>query len=106
MSQELKSIKESLPSPEELYQRARDLQPILKARAAKAAELRYVPPETIQDFKDLGFWDFHRLLPCKELDGFILYPSFPFVSIAFFESLAFFCIERTRIKLFAILFES
>jgi len=56
MSQELKNIKESIPTPEDLYQRARELQPTLRARAAKAAELRYVPPETIQDFKDLGFF--------------------------------------------------
>ena len=71
MSQELKNIKESIPSPEELYQRAKDLQPILRTRAAQAAELRYVPPETIQDFKDLGFF---KIVQAKSWGGYEMNP--------------------------------
>ncbi len=71
MSQELKNIKESIPSPEELYQRAKDLQPKLRSRAAQAAELRYVPPETIQDFKDLGFF---KIVQAKSWGGYEMNP--------------------------------
>ena len=45
-----------IPTREELIQRARDLAPTLRERASKAAELRYLPEETIEDFHRLGFF--------------------------------------------------
>ena len=43
-----------IPSPEKLYQLARDLQQTLRNRAEDTAKLRRLSDETIQDFKDLG----------------------------------------------------
>jgi hypothetical protein len=40
-----------IPSPDELYDRARKLQPVLIEREEETAELRRLPDETIQDLK-------------------------------------------------------
>ena len=45
-----------IPSPEELFQRARDFHSILKEREEATAKLRRLPDETIQEMKDLGFF--------------------------------------------------
>jgi len=45
-----------IPSPEDLYKRARDFHPVLIAREDETAKLRRLPDETIQDLKDLGFF--------------------------------------------------
>jgi 3-hydroxy-9,10-secoandrosta-1,3,5(10)-triene-9,17-dione monooxygenase len=42
-------------SREELIERARALIPVVRERAAQAAELRRLPSETIQDYLDAGF---------------------------------------------------
>jgi 3-hydroxy-9,10-secoandrosta-1,3,5(10)-triene-9,17-dione monooxygenase len=42
------------PTPAELVERASALVPALEARAPEAEELRRVPDETVQDFKDAG----------------------------------------------------
>ncbi len=47
---------QEIPSPEDLYQRAQSLKPILEERADKAAELRRLPDETMKDLKDQGFF--------------------------------------------------
>ena len=64
-------INNLVPSAEELYMRARDLHPILYERAAKAAELRRLPDETIQDFKDLGFF---KIVQPKRWGGYEMDP--------------------------------
>ena len=67
--------KNSIPSPDDLYKRARDIKPTLEARAEEAANLRRLPDETIQDFKDLGF--FKILQPIRwggfEMDPIVFY---------------------------------
>jgi alkylation response protein AidB-like acyl-CoA dehydrogenase len=40
---------------EELVKRATALIPVVRERSAKAAELRKLPPETLEDFKNAGF---------------------------------------------------
>ncbi|MBT3851959.1 MAG: hypothetical protein HOF62_06105, partial [Gammaproteobacteria bacterium] len=50
------ATKNLVPSPEELYKLARDLKPTLLNRAEDTAKLRRLTDETIQDFKDLGFF--------------------------------------------------
>ncbi len=57
---------------EELVERARKLAPVLKERAAKAAELRRVPEETIADFHAAGL--FKAVRP-KKWGGYELNPS-------------------------------
>jgi 3-hydroxy-9,10-secoandrosta-1,3,5(10)-triene-9,17-dione monooxygenase len=42
-------------SHDELVDRARDLIPVLRERGALAEELRMLPPETVEDFKQAGF---------------------------------------------------
>ena len=46
----------TIPSAEDLYKRAEDINPVLKSRAAETAKLRRLTDDTIQDFKDLGFF--------------------------------------------------
>ena len=41
----------SIPSADELYKKAKKLQPALLKRADQTAELRRLPDETIQDLK-------------------------------------------------------
>jgi 3-hydroxy-9,10-secoandrosta-1,3,5(10)-triene-9,17-dione monooxygenase len=52
-----------IPSPEELFDRARTLIPMLRERADASAAVGRVPEETIQTFKDAGF--FKILQPCR-----------------------------------------
>lgn len=59
-------------SGEELIRRARELQPILAARAEKAAELRRVPEETIADFQRAGFF---RMLQPSRWGGLEVHPN-------------------------------
>ncbi len=63
--------KKSIPSPEELYKRARDIKPVLESRAEETANLRRLPDETIKDFKDLGFF---RILQPARWDGYEMDP--------------------------------
>lgn len=42
-------------APDELVERARALVPVVRERSAEATELRKLPPETVEDFKRLGF---------------------------------------------------
>ena len=63
--------KKSIPSPEELYKRARDIKPVLESRAEETANLRRLPDETIKDFKDLGFF---RILQPVRWDGYEMDP--------------------------------
>jgi len=69
------ATKNLVPSPEELYNLARDLKPTLLNRAEETAKLRRLTDETIQDFKDLGF--FKILQPIRwggyEMDPIIFY---------------------------------
>jgi len=60
-----------VPTEDELYKRAKDLQPTLTERAEKAAELRRLPDETIQDFKDLGFF---KIVQPKRWGGYEMDP--------------------------------
>lgn len=60
-----------VPTAEELYKRAKDLQPTLTERVEKAAELRRLPDETIQDFKDLGFF---KIVQPKRWGGYEMDP--------------------------------
>ena len=59
-------------SPEELIQRAKDLGPALKKRSAAATQARQLPEETIQDFKEAGFF---RILQPKRWGGYELDPE-------------------------------
>jgi 3-hydroxy-9,10-secoandrosta-1,3,5(10)-triene-9,17-dione monooxygenase len=61
----------SVPSSEELIQRARELVPVLRERVRKADELRRVPDETIADFQKAGFF---RILQPARYGGFELDP--------------------------------
>jgi 3-hydroxy-9,10-secoandrosta-1,3,5(10)-triene-9,17-dione monooxygenase len=46
----------SIPTVEQLLQRARDMHPVLLGRCAEARELRRVPDATIAEFKAAGFF--------------------------------------------------
>ena len=63
--------KNSIPSTNELYKRARDIKPVLESRAEETANLRKLPDETIQDFKDLGFF---KILQPIRWDGYEMDP--------------------------------
>tara|TARA_B100001179_G_scaffold227571_1_gene210344 strand:+ start:384 stop:1589 length:1206 start_codon:yes stop_codon:yes gene_type:complete len=60
-----------IPSPDELYDRARKLLPVLIEREEATAELRRLPDETIQDLKDLGFF---KILQPKSWGGYEMDP--------------------------------
>lgn len=55
-----------------LLQRAQDLQPALRERSAKAAELRRIPDETIADFQQAGFF---KILQPEQWGGYALDPQ-------------------------------
>ena len=55
-----------------LLQRAADLQPALRERSAKAAELRRIPDETIADFQAAGFF---KMLQPEQWGGYALDPQ-------------------------------
>ena len=63
------------PTREELIQRARDLAPTLQERSKKAAELRRLPDETIEDFHRLGFF---KVVQPKRFGGYEMDPSIIF----------------------------
>ena len=54
-----------------LYQRARELAPVLKERAAEADKQGYLHEETIKDFQDAGFF---RILQPAKWEGYELEP--------------------------------
>jgi len=64
-----------MPTREELIQRARDLAPTLQERSKKAAELRRIPDETIEDFHRLGFFN---VVKPKRYGGYEMDPSIIF----------------------------
>ena len=59
-------------SPAELVARARALAPALRARADAAEAARRIPAETIQDFKDAGFF---RVLQPRRWGGYEMDPQ-------------------------------
>ncbi|MDB5971972.1 MAG: flavin-dependent monooxygenase [Hydrocarboniphaga sp.] len=59
-------------SPQAIVQRARDLVPVLKERAAKTAEARQLPAETIAEMKAAGFFN---LLKPKAYGGYEMDPQ-------------------------------
>ena len=65
----------SIPPPEadmtaeRMLQRARDLIPVLRERAAHTEELRTLPQETVNEFPDAGFY---RILQPKRFGGYEL----------------------------------
>lgn len=59
-------------TPEVLVQRARDMVPVLAERAAKAAELRRVPDETVAEMQAAGFF---RVLQPKKYGGYEMDPQ-------------------------------
>ncbi len=63
--------KNSIPSTDELYQKAYEIQPVLRSRAEETANLRRIPDETIQDFKDLGFF---KIVQPKRWGGYEMDP--------------------------------
>ena len=64
------------PTAEELLQRARDMVPVLKARAKQCTRERNVPAETIAEMKAAGFF---RILQPEKFGGYEMHPN------AFFE---------------------
>jgi 3-hydroxy-9,10-secoandrosta-1,3,5(10)-triene-9,17-dione monooxygenase len=64
-----------IPTREELLQRARDLAPTLLERSRKAAELRRMPEETIEDFRRLGFF---KVVQPRRYGGYEMDPSIIF----------------------------
>ena len=60
-----------IPSPEELYKRAEDIKPVLESRAEETAKLRRLTDDTIQDFKDLGFF---KIVQPKRWGGYEMDP--------------------------------
>ena len=61
----------TIPSAEDLYKRAYDIKPVLKSRAEETAKLRRLTDETIQDFKDLGFF---KIVQPKRWGGYEMDP--------------------------------
>lgn len=47
-------LHEAIPTPEELVARAQSMIPQLRERSARTEELRMIPPETVQEWIDLG----------------------------------------------------
>ncbi|MBW1756015.1 MAG: acyl-CoA dehydrogenase family protein [Deltaproteobacteria bacterium] len=64
-----------IPTREELIQRARNLAPKLQERSKKAAELRRIPDETIEDFHRLGFF---KVVQPERFGGYEMDPSIIF----------------------------
>ena len=61
----------TIPSAEDLYKRAYDIKPVLKSRAEETAKLRRLTDETMQDFKDLGFF---KIVQPKRWGGYEMDP--------------------------------
>ncbi len=64
-----------IPTRDELIERAQELAPVLRERAAHAAELRKLPQETIDDFHRLGFF---KVVQPKRYGGYEMDPSIIF----------------------------
>ncbi len=64
-----------IPTREELIESARELAPTLQERSKKAAELRRVPDETIEDFHRLGFF---KVVQHQRFGGYEMDPSIIF----------------------------
>ena len=61
----------NIPTPEDIYQRAKDYQSVLKSRTQETAELRRLPDATIKDFQDLGFF---KIIQPKRWGGYEMDP--------------------------------
>ena len=61
-----------IPSEAEIVQRAHDMIPMLRARAEQCEKARMVPVETIQAFKEAGFF---RILQPKRWGGYEMNPN-------------------------------
>ncbi len=57
---------------EEMLQNARDLQPVLRDRAAQCKADRKIPVETIQDFREAGFF---KVLQAEQYGGYAMDPQ-------------------------------
>ena len=66
-----KSPLDTIPSEEEVLERARNLIPMLRAKAAETEENRVVPKEIIAAFLDAGFYD---ILKPKFVGGWEMHP--------------------------------
>lgn len=64
-------IARNVPSEQDLLERAKQLVPVLKERAARTEELRRVPDETIADFVEAGFY---KILQPAAYGGYELPP--------------------------------
>ncbi len=62
----------TIPSAEEIIQRAHDMIPMLRARAEACEKQRMVPEETIAAFKEAGFF---RILQPKRWGGYEMHPN-------------------------------
>ena len=60
------------PRARQLLQAARDLQPVLRERAARCQAERNVPEETIRDFHEAGFF---RMLQAEQYGGYAMDPQ-------------------------------
>lgn len=71
-SQASQSVREDVPSPEVLIERARQMIPTLKARAKQCTAGRNVPAETIAEMKEAGFF---RVLQPRRYGGYEMHPN-------------------------------
>lgn len=62
-----KAVEGGIPSEAELVQRAREMVPMLRARSAQATAERRVPKETIDAYREAGFF---RMLQPKRFGGY------------------------------------
>lgn len=62
----------TIPSAEAIIQRAHDMIPMLRTRAADCEKQRMVPEETIAAFKEAGFF---RILQPKRWGGYEMHPN-------------------------------
>ncbi len=62
-------VDNTVPSRDEILRRARDMVPVLRARAPEAARLRRMPDETVEDFHRAGFY---RVIQPARYGGFEL----------------------------------
>ena len=67
-----KIVVNNMPEPAELIERARQMVPVLKARAKQATKDHKIPDETIADMQAAGFF---RILQPKRWGGFEMHPN-------------------------------
>ena len=60
------------PRAEQLLQEARDLQPVLRERAAECKRLRRIPDATIADFQAAGFF---KIMQSERYGGYAMDPQ-------------------------------